>query len=131
VLHLKKDGTGATIGTGGAAGNDSAAPSTASALVVSCAASSARCVDAAERARTGAVERPPELLRHAPSPSRRPWRASPAMRDVTAGRKARFVFALRDHRSDKRWVAQPLELLARNQRAGVSAPKRSRRSRRA
>ena len=76
-----------TVGTGGAAGNNSAAPPTASALVVSCAASSARCVDASERARTGAVERPPELLRHASSPSLRPRRASPAVREVAAGRR--------------------------------------------
>ena len=65
VLHLKKGGTGTTVGTGGEAGNNSAVPPTASALVFSCAASSACCVDAAERARTGAVERPPELLRPA------------------------------------------------------------------
>ena len=45
--------------------------------------------------------------------------------------EAHFAFALRDHQGDKRRVAQPLELLARDQRADVSAPQRSRRSRRA
>ena len=45
--------------------------------------------------------------------------------------EVRFVFALRNHRGNERRVAQPLELLTRDQRAGVSAPKRSRRSRRA